>query len=95
MLRELTAKYDMLGMAHPDAMVSFGAKDALVKLRHTSMVPDDTYAYYTMEEFISNFPKSLSLGERVLKQNRGSTGTGIWRVALEDHRHALFDGSVS
>jgi hypothetical protein len=86
MLRELSDKHDMLGMAHPDAMISFGAKDALVKLRHTSMVPDDTYAYYTMEEFTGNFPTSLSLGERVLKQNRGSTGTGIWRVSLADER---------
>ena len=29
-------------------------------------------------------PSSLSYGERVLKQNRGSTGSGIWRVQLED-----------
>ena len=30
------------------------------------------------------FPKSLVGGERVLKQNRGSTGEGIWRVQLVD-----------
>lgn len=29
------------------------------------------------------FPKSLAKGERVLKQNRGSTGEGIWRVSVE------------
>lgn len=85
MLRELSDK-GILGMAHPDAMISFGAKDALVKLRHTSMVPDDTYAYYEQPEFVSQFPINLSLGERVLKQNRGSTGTGIWRVSVEDER---------
>ena len=86
MLRELSDNMGILGMAHPDAMTSFGAKDALVKLRHTSMVPDDTYAYYTQEEFVSQFPTSLSLGERVLKQNRGSTGSGIWRVRVVDER---------
>ena len=86
MLRDLSDRQGILGMAHPDAMISFGAKDALVKLRHTSMVPDDTYAYYTQDEFVSQFPTSLSLGERVLKQNRGSTGTGIWRVSVEDDR---------
>ncbi|MFF5994034.1 Cj0069 family protein [Lysinibacillus sp. KU-BSD001] len=83
MLRELCA-LGVIGMPHPDAMIGYGAKDALVKLRHTSLVPEDTYAYYTTEEFKSTFPKSLLGGERVLKQNRGSTGEGIWRVQLVD-----------
>lgn len=74
----------LLGMAHPDAMLNFGAKDALVKLATTDLVPDDTYAYYTIEAFKDTFPKSLSYGERVLKQNRGSTGEGIWRVQIAD-----------
>lgn len=83
MLRELCAA-GVVGMPHPDAMIGYGAKDALVKLRHTSLVPEDTYAYYTIEEFKAIFPKSLVNGERVLKQNRGSTGEGIWRVQLVD-----------
>ncbi|MGN7476964.1 Cj0069 family protein [Solibacillus silvestris] len=83
MLRELCAT-GVIGMPHPDAMIGYGAKDALVKLRHTSLVPEDTYAYYTIEQFKSSFPKSLAKGERVLKQNRGSTGEGIWRVQLVD-----------
>lgn len=74
----------LTGMPHPDSMVSFGAKDALVKLAHTPLVPDDTYAYYDIESFHKNFPKSLSYGERVLKQNRGSAGQGIWRVSIAD-----------
>lgn len=81
MLRDLCHQ-GVVGMPHPDAMVSYGAKDALVKLRHTSLVPDDTFAYYTIDAFKSNFPKSLAINERVLKQNRGSTGEGIWRVQL-------------
>lgn len=75
---------DLVGMSHPDAMINFGAKDALVKLASTNLVPDDTYAYYTVEEFTQTFPKSISYGERVLKQNRGSTGEGIWRVQIAD-----------
>jgi len=70
----------VIGMPHPDAMANFGAKDALSKLKTTDLVPDDTYSYYTVEEFKDTFPKSLSYGIRVLKQNRGSTGAGIWRV---------------
>lgn len=81
MLRELCAE-GVIGMPHPDAMIGYGAKDALVKLRHTSLVPEDTYAYYTIEEFKKTFPQALANGERVLKQNRGSTGEGIWRIQL-------------
>ncbi len=73
----------LVGMSHPDAMIGYGAKDALTKLASTDLVPDDTYAYYDIATFKSTFPKSLAKGERVLKQNRGSTGEGIWRVRLE------------
>ncbi len=83
MLRELCAS-GVIGMPHPDAMIGYGAKDALVKLRHTTLVPDNTFAYYTTDEFKANFPSSLAQGVRVLKQNRGSTGEGIWRVELVD-----------
>ncbi len=85
MLRRLCAE-GVVGMPHPDAMICYGAKDALVKLRDTDLVPEDTFAYYDIASFRENFPKSLSLGERVLKQNRGSTGEGIWRVVVVDDR---------
>ncbi len=87
----------VMGMPHPDAMIGYGAKDALTKLRNTELVPSDTFAYYDPEEaqrigvqwgeehdFKKSFPKTLAKGERVLKQNRGSTGEGIWRVQLKD-----------
>lgn len=89
----------VIGMPHPDAMIGYGAKDALTKLRNTELVPTDTLAYYDPAEaqrigvnwtaggehdFKKNFPKTLAKGERVLKQNRGSTGEGIWRVQIKD-----------
>lgn len=40
----------------------------------------------TQEEFGTQFPLSLAMGERVLTENRGSTGAGIWRVSIEDER---------
>lgn len=88
MLRALCSE-GIIGMPHPDAMIGYGAKDALVKLRNTSLVPEDTFAYYTMEQLKNTFPKSLAQGERVLKQNRGSTGEGIWRVQLVEAVHGL------
>ena len=74
----------LVGMSTPEEMISYGAKDALVKLNDTDLVPSDTAAYYDIESFHNTFPTSLSYGERVLKQNRGSTGSGIWRVRLAD-----------
>jgi hypothetical protein len=85
MLRALS-KAGVIGMPHPDAMIGYGAKDALVRLRDTDLVPSDTYSYYSLQELKDSFPTSLSRGERVLKQNRGSTGEGIWRVAVVDER---------
>ncbi|MGX1738371.1 Cj0069 family protein [Corynebacterium flavescens] len=78
------AEAGLVGMSTPADMMAYGAKDALVKLNDTSLVPEDTRAYYDVEDFHKTFPVTLSYGERVLKQNRGSTGEGIWRVRLAD-----------
>jgi len=88
MLRRLCAA-GVLGMPHPDAMIGYGAKDALVKLVGTGLVPPDTAAYYSVAEFRERFPVSLAGGRRVLKQNRGSTGEGIWLVSVEDPADAV------
>ena len=40
----------VIGMPHPDAMIGYGAKDALTKLRNTELVPTDTLAYYDPTE---------------------------------------------
>lgn len=81
LLRKLSDR-GLVGFPHPDAMIGFGAKDSLVKLATTDIVPNDTYAYYKVEDLYEKFPTSLSYGVRVLKQNRGSTGEGIWRVEV-------------
>jgi glutathione synthase/RimK-type ligase-like ATP-grasp enzyme len=80
-LRRLSER-GLVGMTHPDSMMNFGAKSALVKLNKTGLVPEDTYVYYDIPDFKKSFPKTLSYSERVLKQNRGSTGEGIWRVVV-------------
>lgn len=94
LLRKLVDQ-GVIGMSHPDAMIGYGAKDALVKLRDTNLVPNDTYSYYTIEDFKKTFPQSLAVRERVLKQNRGSTGEGIWRVQLLDQYALDETGAVS
>lgn len=93
MLRHLV-NHGIIGMSHPDAMINYGAKDALVKLRDTSLVPADTYAYYSLDTLTSGLTKTLATGERVLKQNRGSTGEGIWRIQLLDSESINENGQV-
>jgi hypothetical protein len=85
MLRKLCAA-GIVGMPHPEAMTGYGAKDALVKLVGTGLVPTDTTAYYTVDDFKARFPGILAGGRRVLKQNRGSTGEGIWLVSVDGPR---------
>jgi len=80
------SEHGVIGMPTPEVMLHFGAKDVLEKLIPLGLVPSDTYSYYTIESFKENFPVSLSTRQRVLKQNRGSTGEGIWRVQVEDDR---------
>ena len=94
MLRELV-KNGVQGLPHPDAMVNYGAKNAVEKLKVSDLVPNDVYSYYAFEEFKENFVKSLATGVRVLKQNRGSTGEGIWRVEVLEPGSPTEDGSVS
>ncbi|AKK02462.1 Cj0069 family protein [Corynebacterium epidermidicanis] len=93
LLTKLSREAGLVGMSTPEEMMAYGAKDALVKLNDTSLVPADTAAYYDVETFHNTFPTSLSYGERVLKQNRGSTGEGIWRVQVEDKSIELVPGT--
>lgn len=77
-------KTGLVAMSHPDEMLKLGAKDLLVKLTNTPLVPSNTFAYYDIKDFRDRFPFSLAQSYRVLKQNRGSTGVGIWKVEIWD-----------
>ncbi len=81
MLNELV-KRGIKGLPHPHVMIYYGAKNAIEKLKGTDLVPEDVYAYYDFETFKNNIPSTLAKNTRVLKQNRGSTGEGIWRVEV-------------
>ena len=83
MLRELVNN-GVEGLPHPDAMIAYGAKNSVEKLKGSAIVPDDVYTYYDFETLKEKFPKSLCKGIRVIKQNRESTGEGIWRVEVVD-----------
>lgn len=81
MLRELVMN-GIEGLPHPDAMIAYGAKNSVEQLKGTEIVPKDVYTYYDYDSLKENLQKTLAKGVRVLKQNRGSTGEGIWRVEV-------------
>lgn len=64
----------------PAVQTQLGAKDALTKIRDMNCGLLDTFTYYTKEELEKGMSASLSQQPRVLKQNRGSAGEGIWLI---------------
>jgi len=79
LLREVARKGPWVS-AHPDAILAMGTKEVLVKTRHLGW-GTDTHLYDSMACFREAFPARLAQGgARVLKQNRGNDGQGVWRV---------------
>jgi len=67
----------------PDVMEFMGAKDALTKIATMSIGLEDTLAYYEPSAFTEGFKKTMAFQPRVIKQNRGSSGEGIWIIKLK------------
>jgi len=61
-----------------------GAKDALTKIKDMDFGLPDTLGYYSPEEIKEGFPKTIAFQKRVVKQNRGSAGEGIWIIDLKE-----------
>merc|ERR1712159_521556 len=68
----------------PDVMEFMGAKDALTKIAHLNIGLEDTLTYYEEAAFIEGFKKTMAFQPRVVKQNRGSAGEGIWIIKLKE-----------
>jgi glutathione synthase/RimK-type ligase-like ATP-grasp enzyme len=83
MLRELSEDGVVI-LTHPDVTSTLGAKDSLVKIKHLKCGLEDTEVYYDPEAFRQGFRKSIAFQPRVIKQNRGSQGEGVWIVKLKD-----------
>lgn len=83
MLKELGSAGIVI-LSHPDVATSLGAKDSLVKIKHLKCGLEDTEVYYTPDSFRHGFCKTIAFQPRVIKQNRGSQGEGIWICKLKD-----------
>src|SRR5438105_2064220 len=79
LLREIAARGPWVS-AHPDTILKMGVKEVLYRTRHLGWGAD-TRLYRSKLEFHDAFPALLrSGGARVLKQNRGNGGQGVWKV---------------
>jgi hypothetical protein len=79
LLRNLAARGVWVS-AHPDVILKMGVKEVLHRTRSLGW-DADTRLYRSIDEFRAGFPACLaSAGPRVLKQNRGNGGQGIWKV---------------
>lgn len=78
------AKDGVIVATHPETILKVGTKDVLFRSKQMKW-GSDTYFYQTHDEFKERFKKQLQSGARVLKQNRGNGGIGVWRVELQDN----------
>ena len=81
LLRDVASKGVWVS-AHPDVILKMGVKEVLHHTRHLGW-GTDTHLYRNTATFREEFPQRLRAGgARVLKQNRGNGGEGVWRVEL-------------
>jgi hypothetical protein len=80
-LRDVAARGPWVS-AHPDVIMKMGVKEALHRTKYLGW-GTDTHLYRSAADFRAAFPSRLqSAGPRVLKQNRGNDGQGVWKVEL-------------
>jgi hypothetical protein len=67
--------------AHPDVILKMGTKDVLVRTKDMAW-GTDSHRIDSPTELREQLPARLRAGARVLKQHRGSSGDGVWKVEL-------------
>jgi hypothetical protein len=81
MLRDV-ASHGTWVSAHPDVILKMGVKEVLHRTRNLGW-GTDTHLYRNVQALREEFPQRLqAAGLRVLKQNRGNGGQGVWKVEL-------------
>jgi hypothetical protein len=80
LLREVAASGPWVS-AHPDTILKMGTKEVLHRTRHFGW-GTDTHLYPSPSALRTELVERLRSGPRVLKQNRGNGGNGVWKVEL-------------
>jgi hypothetical protein len=83
MLRDV-ASSGVFVSTHPDVILKMGTKEVLYQTRDMEW-GGDIHLYRSAQELRQQLPVRLVNGSsRVLKQNRGNGGNGVWRVEFVD-----------
>lgn len=77
---ERTAARGVFVSAHPDTILRMGTKDVLVAVRDLPF-GSDCHRVDSLEQLDTELPRRLAEGPRVLKQHRGHSGIGVYRIA--------------
>jgi hypothetical protein len=78
LLRDV-ATSGVLVSTHPDTVLRLGTKDVLFDTRDLPF-GSDVHRIDSLAQLCAELPARLARGPRVLKQHRGHSGIGIWRV---------------
>lgn len=79
MLREVAAA-GVYVSTHPDVILKLGTKQVLFDTRHLPW-GSDTHVYRSLDALAKELPLRLADGStRVLKQYRGHSGDGVWKI---------------
>lgn len=88
LLREV-ADAGVFVSAHPQTIERMGTKDVLLAVRELPF-GSDVHRIGGIAQLREELPRRLAAGARVLKQHRGHSGIGVWRVErCGDDRYAL------
>jgi hypothetical protein len=82
LLRDVAAR-GIFVSTHPDTILKLGTKDILLQV---SDLPfgSDVHRVASLAQLGAELPGRLARGARVLKQPRGHSGIGVWRVEQRD-----------
>jgi hypothetical protein len=93
MLRDVAAS-GVFVSTHPDVILKLGTKEVLYQTRDIGW-GCDTHVYRSLEQMRRELPPRLARGEaRVLKQYRGHSGDGVWKVEAANHGDAVLDAAL-
>lgn len=78
------ASSDVFVSTHPDIIAKMGTKEVLYRTRHMGWGSDIRH-YPTIEAMRTGLPISLASGApRVVKQVRGHSGDGVWKIEMAE-----------
>lgn len=84
----------VLVLPSPNVVQCMGIKDAAVKLGKSACGMAGSFAYYSQQDAVRGLGATLKHQPRVIKQNRGSSGEGVWIARLKETEYCRTLGAM-